>query len=207
MNYLLTDSEYTTWEGALESGWAAPGQHREIFQLAALLTDADFHEIDSIVVLVKPKVNPILSEFAQRLTNVSQMQIEQHGVTFPEALKQLELIASRASATICMSGDSGVLRENCRIHGIPFPFEHDFHRLRPFLEQQKIDLSKCSSGELHKLTPTPLEGHTHDALHDCRSMAAWLRHAKVRSVFLSVSDLPTEIPKVDPRSREIVRPT
>ena len=201
MNYLITDSEYTTWKGALESGWAEPWQHREIFQMAALLTDADFNELDSIVVFVKPKVNPILSDFAQQLTNVSQMQIEQHGVSFPEALKQLQVLASRATATICMNLDSGVFRENCEIHKIPFPFAHDFHRLRPFLEQQKIDLSQCSSGELHKLTPTPLEGHTHDALHDCRSMATWLRHAKARAVFLSISDLPTEIPSVDPRSR------
>ena len=201
MNYVLTDSEYTTWPGALESGWAEPWQHREIFQLAVLLTDADFNEIDSLVVLVKPKINSNLSELAQRLTNISQMQIEQHGVSFPEAVKQFELLASRATATICMNGDSGVFRENCRINNIPFPFEQDFNRLRPFLERQKVDLSKCSSGELHKLTPTPLEGHTHDALHDCRSMATWLRHAKAQSVFLSVADLPTEIPSVDPRSR------
>jgi hypothetical protein len=55
--YLLTDSEYTTWPGALESGWAEPWQHREIFQMGAILTDDAFNEIDSLIQLVRPTLN------------------------------------------------------------------------------------------------------------------------------------------------------
>lgn len=200
MKYLITDSEYTTWVGALESGWAEPWQHREIFQLGAILTDENFREIESLVLVIRPKINPVLSDFAQRLTNTSQSQIDSEGIPFPEALHSLCHFAHKASAIICMSGDSGVIRENCKIHGIDFPFEHDFHRLRPFLERQGVDLSNRSSGDLHQLTPTPLIGHTHDALHDCRSMAMWLQHAKEQNVFINVSELPTEIPSKDPRT-------
>jgi inhibitor of KinA sporulation pathway (predicted exonuclease) len=201
MKYLVTDTEYTTWEGALESGWAGPGQHREIFQLGAVLTDSAFREIESVVILVRPKINPMLSDFAQRLTGVSQIQLEQYGISFPEALQKFAVLAAKASSIICMSGDSGVFRENCQLNQVAFPFAQDFHQLRPLLERQRVDLTQFSSGDLHKLTPTPLTGQTHDALHDCRSMATWLHHAKAQGIFVSVSDLPTEIPRGDPRSR------
>jgi hypothetical protein len=143
----------------------------------------------------------MLSDFAQRLTGVSQIQLEQYGIPFPEALQKFAVLAAKASSIICMSGDSGVFRENCQLNQVAFPFAQDFHQLRPLLERQRVDLTQFSSGDLHKLTPTPLTGQTHDALHDCRSMATWLHHAKAQGIFVSVSDLPTEIPRGDPRSR------
>ena len=110
-------------------------------------------------------------------------------------------MAGRASGgVICMSGDSGVIRENCALYNIEFPFEQDFYRLRPFLEKQGVDVTQYSSRDLYKLTQTVLSGHTHDALHDCRNMAAWLADAKKQKVFTNISDLTTEVPKVDPRS-------
>lgn len=186
MPYLITDSEYTTWPGALESGWAKSWQHREIFQMGAVLTDDEFNEIDSLSLFVKPNINPELSEFVQTLTNVTQLQIEQEGLNFAEALGQFVEFSKPASAIICMSGDSGVFRENCKINKIVFPFEENFHRLRTFLEKIGIDLSDISSGDLHKLTPVPLVGHTHDALHDCRSMAAWLKDSFEQGDFAAV---------------------
>jgi inhibitor of KinA sporulation pathway (predicted exonuclease) len=190
--YLLTDSEYTTWPGALESGWAEPWQHREIFQMGAVLVDDAFNEIDSLIQLVRPTLNPQLSELAQSLTNVTQLQIEQDGVSFAEALERFVEFSRAASAIICMNRDSGVFRENCDINQLAFPFREDFHRLRPFLVAQGIDLDNISSGELHKLTSTPIVGHTHDALHDCRSMAVWLKHSREQGIFVSVSDLPID---------------
>ena len=144
--------------------------------------------------LVKPDVNPQLSELAQSLTNVTQPQIEQDGVSFAEALERFVEFSRAASAIICMNRDSGVFRENCDINQLVFPFREDFHRLRPFLVAQGIDLDNISSGELHKLTSTPIVGHTHDALHDCRSMAVWLKHSREQGIFVSVSDLPIDSP-------------
>lgn len=198
--YLLTDSEYTTWPGALESGWAESWQHREIYQLGALLVNQDFDEITAYVQLIRPTINATLSEFSQSLTGITQFDVDRHGISFEAAFDQFMSLAEQADSIICMSGDSGVFRENCELNGLEFPFESDFHRLRPFLETQGVDLRNHSSGDLHKLTSRPIVGQTHDALHDCRSMAVWLADAKSRGVNVSIDDLPTVVPLVDPRS-------
>jgi inhibitor of KinA sporulation pathway (predicted exonuclease) len=202
MSYIITDTEYTTWPGALESGWAERWQHREIFQLGAIKTNDRFDVLASLLVYVVPSINSELSQLSQQLTGVSQLQLIEFGTTFPDALTRFVNFAGANPRIICMNGDSAVFRENCEINGIPFPFERDFHRLRPLLEQRGIDLSDNSSGDLHRLTPTPIIGHTHDALHDCRSMSVWLKHACEQGIFASLDQLPVEVPKIDPRSRK-----
>lgn len=99
---------------------------------------------------------------------------------------------------ICMNSDSGVFSENCRIHDMEnhLPL---WHRLYPFY----LELGgspRLASGDLHRLTDTPLVGHTHNALHDVRSMAVWLAYQKRQGLFQDISQLPTEVPTVDPRS-------
>ena len=199
--FLITDSEYTTWPGALESNWGLEWQHREIFQMGLILVDSNFKEIESCVQIVKPKINPQLSELSIELSGVTQDKIDSEGISFQKALSRFLTYSHRAESTICMNADCGVFRENCAIHSLLIPFKKDFHRLRPFLEKTGVDLSNTSSGDLHKLTPNPLKGRTHDALHDCRSMATYLAYEKEMGRFHSVSSLPTDIPLLDPRSK------
>jgi inhibitor of KinA sporulation pathway (predicted exonuclease) len=132
MPFVITDSEYTTWPGALENGWSAPGQHREIFQLAALLVDDDFNERRSFLQYVLPKINRELSPLAQQLTGVSQLELEQRGISFSRAFERFTEFVGR-TPIICMNRDSAVVWENCEINELPFPFASDYHRLRPFL--------------------------------------------------------------------------
>jgi len=204
MSIVIIDTEYTTWPGALESNWSGPGQHREIVQIGAVRVDDDFNEQSSLDLIVRPSINFQLSELFIKLSGIQQATVDAQGLPFREALQRVTAFCDNGKATvICMSGDGGVFHENCKLSNVPFSFFAPFHRLRPFLEQNGVDVSKYSSGDLHTLTPKPLQGHTHNALHDARSMAHWLRYAKEQGIFKSVNQLPTNIPAVDPRS---VRP-
>lgn len=198
---IIVDTEYTTWPGALESGWAGPGQHREIVQLSAIKVDENFRELDALDILIKPAINGTLSELFTQLTTITQERLDNEGTSFQAGLKKfLDFCENGALPVICMNADEAVFRENCRLGNIPFPFPRSWHRLRPFLETQGVDTGKHASGDLHTLTDTPLTGHTHNALHDDRSMACWLSYAQKRGRFTSLADLPTGAPTTDPRS-------
>jgi inhibitor of KinA sporulation pathway (predicted exonuclease) len=190
---IIVDTEYTTWPGALESGWSLPGQRREIVQISAIRV-SDYEETAFFDKLVIPKINFLLSDLFIELTGIQQEDIIENGDSFAQRQKEF-LDFCGADPIICMNADETVFRENCGINDVDFPFR-SFHRLRPFLEAQGVDLTGISSGDLHTLTASPLVGHTHNALHDVRSMACWLRHAGRPSI----DQLPTGAPTSDPRS-------
>ena len=202
MAIMILDTEYTTWPGALESGWAEDWQHREIVQIAAILLDRDLQEIAHLDQLVKPTVNPVLSDLFVDLTGITQSQVDSEGVDLAKATRRLAGFGggSEFSPVICMNGDEAVFRENHALLGLELPFDRPWHRLRPFLEESGVDVETHSSGDLHRLTPVPLVGHTHNALHDVRSMAAWIRHAAVHGRLQRLDQLPTDLPTSDPRS-------
>lgn len=103
MRYLITDTEYTTWPGALESGWSPAGQHREIFQMGVVLTDGSFNVVDTFSTLVQPKINPILSDLSRNLTGILQVDIDKCGINFPQALAMFVKMAKRADAIMQLS--------------------------------------------------------------------------------------------------------
>ena len=203
MSFVIVDTEYTTWPGALESGWSLQGQHREVVQIAAIKVDGGFKEAAAFDVLVVPTFNPILSDLFIKLTGITQKMVDDAGRPFVERQSEFfDFCDGGNIPIICMNADEAVFRENCRLNKIDFPFVSSWHRLRPHLEQQGIDLTGMSSGDLHKLTPEPLSlGHTHYALHDVRSMGRWLQYAKTANAF-SVNQLPAGAPDFDPRSRK-----
>ena len=195
---IVLDTEYTTWPGALESGWTQPGQHREIVQIAAILVNDQFEEVDRLDVLVRPTINPILSDLFVSLTGITQEMVDRNGKPFNFRLQEFtDFCAPAFAPIICMNADETVFRENCSINGIEFRLP-SFHRVRPFAESLGFDLTHLSSGQLHTLTPEKLEGHTHNALHDVRSMACFLR-SYVGDIQY-IHDLPTGAPDRDPRS-------
>lgn len=201
MDCIILDTEYTTWPGALEAAWSTPGQHREIVQIAALRVTEAFEEIDHFDIIVRPTRNRVVSEFFTELTGITQDQVDT-GFPFWYAFSVLHDYTERGTLPIIvMNADEAVMRENCRLNGAEFPFP-SFHRVRPFLETELgIDLKEVSSGDLHMLSDTPLLGHTHNALHDVRSMQVWLRFAQRQGWFTGLDQLPTGAPTVDPRSQ------
>jgi len=203
---IITDSEYTTWPGALESDWGEPWMEKEIFQTAAIKVDLDFNEVAAFDVLTIPKLNPQLSDLSIELTGITQERLDAEGQTFPETYGQyVDFTEGGKLPVICMSGDEKVVRRNLEIHGLKNQFNKGFHRLMPFVLETGVDLKGLgfSSGDLHKLTRYQLKGMTHEPLHDTRSMASWLRQAKEDGVFKSLNQLTTKLPTRDHRSTPV----
>jgi len=69
---VIYDTEFTTWEGAMERGWSGENEHRELVQIAAQRINLQTQVVvGSFEVLVQPVVNPQLSEYFIDLTHVT----------------------------------------------------------------------------------------------------------------------------------------
>lgn len=174
------DTEFTTWEGAMQANWSLPGQYRELVQIGAIRFDIDsLREIDEFQILIKPVKNPLVSDFFTSLTGISNDQIAQEGVPFPDAYHAFSAFV-QGDATACYGGDASVVRENLGWSGMP-DGEEDFDSLNIhpwFMETGSAYGIKpgINSGKLAAVLGAPMENiQEHNAVHDARSIAAAYR--------------------------------
>src|ERR1700748_1153496 len=81
------DLEFTAWECSMASHWLRPGEFKEVVQIGAVKLDAaSFEIIASFDVLVRPRINVDLSPYFENLTGITNGQVADRGVDFPEAL-------------------------------------------------------------------------------------------------------------------------
>lgn len=179
---ILFDTEYTAWEGSQARKWSEPWEHREIIQIAAVrlaLCDGE-PETDRMEVLVKPKLNPELSPYIQRLTGIQQASVDQVGVSFQEAFSRFYDFCEQGRLPLfCWGDDPGVLRENFalnQVHMADFPA--GMVDIRSVFEQVGIDTRQYTSGTVCQSVGVDLGGSAHNALNDVRSMAAALRYLR-----------------------------
>lgn len=174
------DTEFTTWEGAMQADWSLPGQYRELVQIGAIRFDLDsFTETDEFQILVKPVKNPLVSDYFTNLTGITNADISSHGVSFPDAWHAF-IAFVQGNATACFGGDAGVMRENLGWSGMPAaPEDFDSFNIAPwFLEEgARFGIRPgINSGKLAATLGAPIDViQEHNALHDARSIAASYR--------------------------------
>lgn len=167
------DLEYMYPGMTKESGRPTEKQKRLIVQIGAILFDiAKGKEVGSFDQLIIPQLSYTLPEFFVELTKITQEMVNEKGVDFEEGLKRFANFSQDYPIWI-FDGDLGVLKQNCEISRISFPFkESGFTRVKPLLSDWGIDPDKYSSGTLYQAAGLQMNGHVHNALHDVRSMAA-----------------------------------
>ncbi|MFF0729139.1 exonuclease domain-containing protein [Streptomyces sp. NPDC004134] len=182
---IVFDLEFTTWPGAPERDWSAPGELREIVQIGALRLDADFAVTDEFEILVRPVVNPRLSPYFSELTGIDQETLDREGRDPAAALGDfLGFCAGRS--VLSYGNDMIVLGENvgwARARGeqVAHGFlANGFHNVRPWLNTLAPQTASVNSGRLWQALglSSPAAGAEHSALFDCHSIAAALRHLR-----------------------------
>jgi len=181
---IIFDLECTTWEDAPARGWSGEDEYREIIQIGALKVDWPSGKIiDSLNVLVKPLLNPQLSEFVQQLTGIAQQAIDQEGIEFPLALEKF-LGLCGSNKTYSYGPDALIIAENVALTkchpGTLYTMDMPefinigpiIHRADPTALEQRVN-----SGRLwqHYNLPKPVGVGEHDALFDCYSILAALK--------------------------------
>ena len=83
----IFDLEYTAWECSMARSWLTPGEFREVVQIGAVKLDADsFAAQAEFEVLVRPRFNPVLSPYFEKLTGISKRTGRGAGRGFPDRL-------------------------------------------------------------------------------------------------------------------------
>ena len=176
---VIADLEYTSWEGSQERDWSRPGEHREVVQIGAVRLDAGagFAERAAFEMLVRPTVNPELSDYFMQLTGIDNAALAARGVALEAALTDFATFAGGADI-LSNGADVKVVTESCELTGIGNPLpEAGWVDIGPALEVF-LGHKHVGSAEIPALLGLPVEGPAHDALADARAIAAGLRHLR-----------------------------
>lgn len=178
---IIFDTEFTTWEGALARKWSGPNEHREMVQIAAQMIDLETETVlDSFNCMVKPQVNPILSDYFINLTGITQDQVDTEGVLFQDVYSAFDnwtngLPIFCYGRTVGEPADRGVFEENITLYNLPVELDRSrYSTLTELFQLAGADTQKYSSGEMYRFFNLPLDGHVHNAMHDVDSLVASL---------------------------------
>jgi inhibitor of KinA sporulation pathway (predicted exonuclease) len=169
---VVFDLEFTAWPGSLEHRWLRPGEFREVVQIGAVKIDAaTFAEMDIFNVLVRPRLNPMLSSYLETLTGITNAALADTGVDFAEAYRAFVGFAEGAEIA-AFGRDDLVLTNNLRLYGLagmpPLP---PYTNVVPWLAAQGIDTRGLHACDIAEAAGAVFEGRRHDALDDARSVA------------------------------------
>jgi DNA polymerase III epsilon subunit-like protein len=189
--FVLFDLEFTSWAGALEQGWSAPGQLREIVQIGALRLGDDYSVVEEYETLVRPVVNQRLSTYFTDLTGVSQESVDREGLPPARAFSDF-LDFCQGQSVLSYGNDMIVLGENigwARARGEEIKHGFlgaGFCNVRPWLNDAVPETASANVGRLWEVLglPTPAAGREHSALFDCYSFAAALKHLSLNGTTL-----------------------
>ena len=177
---MILDLEWTAWEGSLARRWSEPWEFREVIAIGALRVRAErFETCGELEVFVRPVKNPSLSEYIVQLTGITDALLAKRGVSFAEGLARFAEFAE-AAPILANGGDGSVLRENCLLNAIPFPFDAGRVRtIRPALARATgRPPAELVSAELPALLGIGPPPDRHGALADAHAIGsslAWLR--------------------------------
>jgi len=69
--FIIFDTEFTSWKGSQERNWSGKNEYMELVQIGALKVkkgDNRLEIVEIFSIFVKPKINPILSQYFINLT-------------------------------------------------------------------------------------------------------------------------------------------
>lgn len=177
---IVYDLEFTAWEGSLERNWSLPWERWEVVQIGAVKLDVDNHfaMTGEFEVLVKPVINPVLSDYFVELTGISNQRLKDCGIRFPDAVAKFAEFARDANELCAFGTDARVLLDNCAWNGIAWPLpELAFRNIREELSDLLgVDSASAESGRLWQCSGTPPATRNHNALADAKVLATTIQN-------------------------------
>ena len=171
---IVFDLEFTAWEGSMRHHWLRPGEYREVVQIGAVKVDAaSLAVLDRFEILVRPRLNPVLSPYLEKLTGIGNDAVREKGRDFVEAYDAF-LAFSAGAVTSAFGRDDLVFEENLRLYGIARPAPA-FRDSRPWFGANGFDTCGVYSCDVGPKLGVPFEGQTHSALADSQSVAAGMK--------------------------------
>ena len=181
---VVFDLEYTAWSGSWERNWSREDEHREIVQIGAVrLSPPALAERGSLECLVRPTVNPVLSDYFVSLTGITNEDLDASAMDLNTALRRLAELAAPDAPLLSNGRDGAVVAESCKLSGAESTFSASrFVCIHDALMAALDSTVPIASSELPSTIGAPMPGRAHTALADARAVALTLRTLRARGV-------------------------
>ncbi|MGB8603267.1 MAG: cupin domain-containing protein [Rhizomicrobium sp.] len=167
---VVFDVEFTAWEGSMAARWLRPGEFKEIVQIGAVRVDAGFAPLERFDLLVRPRVNPVLSAYLEGVIGITNADITAHGVPFAEAYRQFTTFCG-GLPLLAYGRDDLVLAQNLRLNDIEATVP-PYTNIIGWALDQGIDVRKGHGCDVGPKAGVAFQGRPHNALDDAVSLAA-----------------------------------
>jgi len=174
---IIWDSEFTAWPGSDENGWTKPGETKEMVQIGAVrLRTSDLAELDKFEILIKPVVNPVLSDYFVKLTSITQTEVDRKGKPFKEVYQMFFDWAGSANLYSWNLCDYWALAETCKLNNIVLPIKRNrFFDIRMVFWKAGILAENYHSSTIINAFKQKPKRQAHSALNDALSIVDALR--------------------------------
>lgn len=177
---VVYDLEFTAWDGSMARKWMRPGEYKEVIQIGAVKVADDFSPLETLDVLVRPRLNPVLSDFIQTLTGITNDALAERGVDFTEGYASFVSFAG-SLPIVAYGRDDLVLVDNLRLYGLKeMPAMPRYLDIKDWLIENGIDIRGMHACDVGPAAGVPFDGHTHDGLCDALSVAAGIKALMAR---------------------------
>ena len=176
---IIVDLEWTSWRNNEKKKIRKRWQKREIIQIGAIKVNNKYKITNKLNIFVKPKFNPILSNYIKKLTHITQKKIDKDGVDFNVAYKKF--IKFSKNTKIISNGNDGVIfNKNLKYYKLKKKIK--VKDLRPlFLNKYKIPEKFYKSYLIHSFFGHTLnKNHSHDAVQDCKCVLKALKSLRFK---------------------------
>lgn len=174
MHFIIFDLEATCWERATE----AQQKKQEIIEIGAVKLDENGDYISSFAEFIRPVFHPTLSDFCQRLTSISQVDVNRARY-FADVAEDFRLWVEEdehgevGEYLFCSWGffDQRILSKNCLLHDMDdawtephISLKHQYPRIRGL--GRSIGLRRAVEQE-----GFDFEGTHHRGIDDAQNLA------------------------------------
>lgn len=165
---IVVDIEATCWQGNPPEGMV-----NEIIEIGVALLDVHTGEIsENKGILIKPERSEV-SPFCTELTTITQQMLDEHGVSFTEALRILKKEYDSQSRAWASFGayDMKQFQRQCADMKVGYPFSPSHINVKTlFALKYKLTHETGMDGAL-KYLEIPLEGTHHRGVDDAKNIA------------------------------------
>ena len=178
-NFILFDIEYTAWEGSQKRNWSYDYEYKEIICISALKINNNNNQlniIDKFNYYIKPKINPILSNYIIKLTGITQNIINTQAYDFIEILEKFYIFCENYNI-YSYGNDYTELKINLELNNISYlskyyKWECKFYDIKPIFQKYNINTNNYTSGTVYRsvgLIPTE-NIEVHNSIWDTYSL-------------------------------------
>jgi 3'-5' exoribonuclease 1 len=168
-----------------------PRHQMETIEIGAVMVDtASLKIVDEFQTFIKPLRHPILTEFCNQLTSITQSQVDT-APTFPEAIKLWQPWLSQFDKTIFGSWgdyDRKQLQHDSKHHRIdlPYPVSSNHINLKELFSTTQGLNKRYGMAKALNLADIVLTGTHHRGIDDARNISKLLPHILGRQKILKI---------------------